>query len=89
MATLTIRNLDDKVKRALQIRAARNGRSMEAEVRALIEISVESDLEKPIELPDPELLAAIHNLFKPLSETGLKKPPQSVPASDVEIRRQA
>ena len=33
MATITIRNLDDKVKRALQVRAALNGRSMEAEAR--------------------------------------------------------
>jgi plasmid stability protein len=33
MATITIRNLDDKVKRQLQVRAALNGRSMEAEAR--------------------------------------------------------
>src|SRR6202167_3071010 len=36
MATITIRNLDEKVKRALQVRAAQNGRSMEAEVRAFL-----------------------------------------------------
>jgi antitoxin FitA len=33
MATITIRNLDEKVKRRLQVRAAINGRSMEAEAR--------------------------------------------------------
>jgi plasmid stability protein len=33
MATITIRNLDENVKRALQVRAALNGRSMEAEAR--------------------------------------------------------
>jgi plasmid stability protein len=33
MATITIRNLDDQVKRELQVRAALNGRSMEAEAR--------------------------------------------------------
>src|SRR5580658_10172192 len=33
MATITIRNLDEKVKRQLQVRAALNGRSMEAEAR--------------------------------------------------------
>lgn len=34
--TLTIRNLDEAVKTALRIRAAHNGRSMEAEVRTIL-----------------------------------------------------
>lgn len=34
--TLTIRNLDEAVKTALRIRAAHNGRSMEAEARAIL-----------------------------------------------------
>ena len=33
MATLTIRNLPDDVRDRLRVRAARNGRSMEAEAR--------------------------------------------------------
>ena len=33
---MNIRNLDEKVKRRLQVRAARHGRSMEAEVRAIL-----------------------------------------------------
>jgi len=36
VAALNIRNLDEKVKRRLQVRAARHGRSMEAEVRAIL-----------------------------------------------------
>lgn len=36
MATLTIRGLDDQVKADLRLRAARNGRSMEAEVREIL-----------------------------------------------------
>jgi plasmid stability protein len=36
MATLTIRNVDAAVKEALRVRAARNGRSMEAELRAIV-----------------------------------------------------
>ena len=36
MATLTIRDLDDEVKARLRIRAAENGRSMEAEARVLL-----------------------------------------------------
>jgi antitoxin FitA len=37
MATLTIRNLDERVKRNLRIRAAENGRSMEEEARRYLE----------------------------------------------------
>ena len=36
MATLTIRNLPDEVRKELRVRAARNGRSMEAEARQVI-----------------------------------------------------
>lgn len=36
MATLTIRDLDDNVKAQLRVRAAQNGRSMEAEARAIL-----------------------------------------------------
>ena len=40
MATLTIRNLDDKIRDFLRQQAARHGRSMEAEVRFIIEQTV-------------------------------------------------
>lgn len=36
MANMTIRDLDDALKARLRVRAARNGRSMEAEVRAIL-----------------------------------------------------
>jgi antitoxin FitA len=36
MATLMIRDLDDAVKARLRVRAAHNGRSMEAEARAIL-----------------------------------------------------
>ncbi len=36
MATLTVRELDEDVKVRLRVRAAENGRSMEAEVRAIL-----------------------------------------------------
>lgn len=37
MAMLTIRNIPDEVHRALRVRAARRGHSMEAEVREILE----------------------------------------------------
>lgn len=40
MATLTIRNLPDEVRLALKSRAAQHNRSMEAEVRDILEDAV-------------------------------------------------
>lgn len=40
MATLTIRNLTEETRLALKSRAAENNRSMEAEVRSILEASV-------------------------------------------------
>ena len=40
MAMLTVRNLPEEVHRALRVRAARHGHSMEAEVRAILESAV-------------------------------------------------
>jgi len=37
MASVTVRNLSDEVHRALRVRAARHGRSTEAEIRAILE----------------------------------------------------
>lgn len=42
MASLTIRNLDDDVRDRLRVRAAQHGRSMEAEVRAILTESLDS-----------------------------------------------
>jgi len=36
VAAVSIRDLDDQVKERLRVRAARNGRSMEAEIRAIL-----------------------------------------------------
>lgn len=36
MAVITVRNVPDEVYRALRVRAALNGRSAEAEVRAIL-----------------------------------------------------
>lgn len=43
MASLTIRNLPDDVHRALRVRAARNGNSTEAEVRAILNQTVKPE----------------------------------------------
>ncbi|MCC6337993.1 MAG: plasmid stability protein [Myxococcales bacterium] len=40
MAAVTIRNLPDETHRALKLRAARNDRSTEAEIRSILEEAV-------------------------------------------------
>ncbi|ALV60067.1 FitA-like ribbon-helix-helix domain-containing protein [Burkholderia cenocepacia] len=40
MPVITVRNLPDEARRALRIRAARHGRSTEAEVRDILEQAV-------------------------------------------------
>ena len=40
MAMLTVRNLPEAVHRALRVRAAQHGQSMEAEVRAILESAI-------------------------------------------------
>lgn len=52
MASVTIRNIDESVKRKLKIRAARHGRSMEEELRQVVyrlADEVESDARDPEE----------------------------------------
>jgi plasmid stability protein len=43
MAQVIVRNLEDSVKRKLQQRAARHGRSMEEEVRDILRDAVKDD----------------------------------------------
>jgi plasmid stability protein len=55
MATLTIRNLPDDVHAALRVQAAKNGRSMEEEVRVLLAASTGAAVTGPAKAAfDPE-----------------------------------
>jgi plasmid stability protein len=76
MATLTIRNLDEKVKRRLQVRAALNGRSMEAEARNLLSEKLESNDESIAIMREEGLGTAIQRLFAPLGGVELEIPPR-------------
>lgn len=59
MATLTIRALDETTKDRLRMRAAAHGRSMEAEVRAILEAAVAEEELPPLGTFLRERLAAI------------------------------
>ena len=72
MATITIRNLDEKVKRQLQVRAALNGRSMEAEARETLSILLSDN---PYQ-PEKGLGTRIRERFSPFEGVDLKIPPR-------------
>ncbi len=66
MGSLTIRNIDDALKRRLRVRAAEHGRSMEEEVRALLRTHL------PAEVANKGGLGSeIHALFAPLGGVDL------------------
>ena len=45
MAAVSVRDLDEKVKERLRVRAAVNGRSMESEIRAILSAAVREPVE--------------------------------------------
>lgn len=61
MARLNIRNLPDEVHRSLRVRAARAGKSMEAEAREILTAAVLADStpDTPASLQD-----FVHDLYK-------------------------
>jgi hypothetical protein len=61
MSMLTIRNLDPALKERLRVQAARHGRSMEAEARAILADAVASP-----PLPARNLYERIRARFAPL-----------------------
>ena len=73
MANLTVRGLDQDTKTRLRIRAARHGRSMEAEVRAILR-----DVLAAQELPqDIGLGSRIHARFAATGGLDLDLPPRT------------
>ena len=70
MASITIRNLDDDVKRRLRIRAAGHGRSMEEEAREILREVVGQ------ERRSQNLAAAIRARVAPLGGVDLVLPPR-------------
>ena len=71
MASITVRNLDDGLKRRLRVRAAENGRSMEQEAREILKAALEEET-----APERNLGTAIHELFKPFGGVELEIPPR-------------
>ena len=74
MASITIRNLDDKLKQRLGLRAARHGRSMEDEARDILRTALAEDQ------PLPQNLAiAIRRRFAPFGGAELSVSRRELP----------
>jgi plasmid stability protein len=69
MSTLTVRNLDDELKTRLRVRAARNGRSMEAEAREILRASLSTPARTGMG-------TRIHNRFAGLGLDEITLPPR-------------
>ena len=80
MASITIRNLDDGVKKRLRVRAAENGRSMEEEAREILQQSVTALTgmaeEKPKFRTGADLYDEIRAIVEPLGGIELNIPPR-------------
>ncbi len=79
MAALSIRDLDDEVKYRLHSRAARHGRSMEAEVRAILEEAVREPEDSG------ELFTTLMDRFGALGGVELEVPSRSTPARAADL----
>ena len=64
MASITVRNLDENLKKRLKEQAAKHGCSMEEEVRRILAAALPY-----VEDPPEGLGTAIHDLFKPVALT--------------------
>jgi antitoxin FitA len=71
MASITIRNLDDRLKGRLRVRAAQHGRSMEDEVRHILRVALAEAPRQPANLAD-----AIRRRFAPFGGVELDIPPR-------------
>ena len=72
MASITVRNLEEGLKRRLRIRAAENGRSMEEEARVILRTALYH--QPPVQ---EDLATAIRARFAPLGGVELEIPPRS------------
>jgi plasmid stability protein len=83
MSSITIRNLDDKLKASLRLRAARHGLSMEQEVRNILQSTLASEASPASGL---EFALRINQRFKGLAGDDLpmleRLPARPVPNFD-------
>jgi plasmid stability protein len=71
VATLTIRQLDERTLARLRVRAAKNGRLVGAEVRAILDAAVD--------VPEENFLLALHRTMSEVGGADLPHAPRTDP----------
>lgn len=79
MAALSIRDLDDSVRDKIRLRAVRHGRSMEAEIRAILTAAVTE------EAPRADLFGALADRFAQLGGVDFDLPDRHNPPRPADL----
>jgi len=79
VAAISIRDLDDEVKHRLRIRAARHGRSMESEIRAILTEAVAEPT------GSEGLFTTLLDRFGVIGGVELDLPPRSTPVRAADL----
>lgn len=80
--SITIRDLDGRVNERLRVRAARNGRSIEAEARSILSDLLAPDIDDPLDLAE-----AIRRRVAPLGGIELDEHPPVATGEPVSFGR--
>lgn len=80
MASMTIRNLDESLKRRLRMQAAAHGRSMEEEARDILRSALSTDAS-----PTGNLAEAIRARFAPLGGVDLSAAPREAIREPIDL----
>ena len=81
MASMTIRNLDDSLKRSLRIRAAEHGKSMEEEAREILRSALSQE-----DPPSSSLSTRISRRFAEVGGVELQIPEREPPGQSIKVR---
>ena len=76
MASITVRNLKETTKRKLKMRAATNGRSMEQEIREILDEVLEQKAPSQKPRTGSDLVRRIREIFDPLGGVELEPLPR-------------
>lgn len=82
MASITIRQLDESVKKRLRLRAARHGTSMEDEARRILRAALSDPGAETLDLAQ-----SIRRRFEPLGGVELELPPRELIREPPDPRR--
>ena len=81
MASMTIRNLDDSLKRRLRIRAAEHGKSMEEEAREILRSALSQE-----DPPSSSLSTRISRRFAEVGGVEFQIPEREPPGQSIKVR---